>query len=112
MEVDGGVGQDAWIQWLVDRKRQVSCSDKKEGGSSARSCPLLRPQGGRSSKSPGLEEVIAEGGDHHVVDGLRTLAHAGNGHFPCQWLHRGSVRKDEKRGRAEGISSSWRVSFP
>jgi hypothetical protein len=32
--------------------------------------PFFHPQGGRSAKTPGLGEVVAEGGEHHVVDAL------------------------------------------
>jgi hypothetical protein len=48
----------------------------KEKGQLGEELPLFRPLVGRSAKNPGLGEVIAEGGEDHVLDGLGALADA------------------------------------
>ena len=43
-----------------------------------RSCPFSVHSEDEALGSPGLGEVVAEGSEHHVVDGLGTLAHTRN----------------------------------
>jgi hypothetical protein len=63
-------GQHVWIQQFVNGEKQSKWAGSKNKGQLGRELPFFRPDGERSTKSPGLGEVVAEGGEHHVVDAL------------------------------------------
>src|SRR5437899_713129 len=62
-----------WSGRNQPQKERQECMEK---GSSVRSCPFIRPQGrdGPPIAWPRLRQVIAERGEHHVVDGLGRYA--------------------------------------
>jgi hypothetical protein len=52
--MDGGVGQDAWIQWLVDRERQRSCLGQKKKAKENTAPNIRRNPGMSRRQSPRL----------------------------------------------------------